>query len=206
MFWEDFQVRQRQEAAIATEPPIVTPAPAPAAVTPSSTEPAPESTSPPQGESTESDATPAPEPPGNTQSASAVPSEQAPPPPGAEPAKAPAAAATTHGSGSRELRLTADSLTWVRVREGERTVYIGTIEAGQSRVIRVSDGAQVLTGNAGSLKVVWQGSDVGPIGPSGQVRTVILTPDGFSIQAPAPKTPTPAGEGSSTGSSTGQVR
>jgi cytoskeletal protein RodZ len=206
MFWEDFQVRQRQEAAIATEPPIVTPPPSPAPVAPSSAETAPGTNAAPLSESSQSSAAPAAEAPGNTQTAAAAPSEQAPPPPDAEPAKPAAATTTTHGSGSRELRLTADSLTWVRVREGDRTVYIGTIEAGQSRVIRVSDGAQVLTGNAGSLKVVWQGSDVGRIGPSGQVRTVILTPDGFTIQAPAPKTPTPADQGSSTGSSTGQVR
>jgi cytoskeletal protein RodZ len=206
MFWEDFQVRQRQESAVATEPPIVTPAPPPATSTPSTAETAPETISTPQTESTESATPPTAEAPENTQTASGAPVEQSAPAPDAEPVKPAAPSTTTHGSGSRELRLTADSLTWVRVREGDRTVYIGTIEAGQSRVIRVSDGAQVLTGNAGSLKVVWQGSDVGRIGPAGQVRTVILTPDGFSIQAPAPKTPTPAGEDSSTGSSTGQGR
>jgi hypothetical protein len=82
----------------------------------------------------------------------------------------------------------------VRVRDGEKTVYVGTIDAGQSRVIRVGETAQILTGNAGGLSVTWQGSDVGKIGPVGQVRTVTLTPEGVSIQAPAPKTP-PEGRG-----------
>ena len=113
-----------------------------------------------------------------------------PTPSGASPAP------TVHGSGSREIRLSANALTWVRVRDGEKTVYVGTIDAGQSRVIRVSETAQILTGNAGGLNVVWQGSDVGKIGPVGQVRTVTLTPAGASIQAPAPKTPQ-EGHGSS---------
>lgn len=104
---------------------------------------------------------------------------------------------TVHGSGSRELRLSAKSLTWVRVREGDRTVYIGTIDVGQTKLIRVNEGAQILVGNAGGLNVVWQGSDIGQVGPSGQIRTVTLTPEGSSIQAPAPKTPTDSAGGDS---------
>ncbi len=96
---------------------------------------------------------------------------------------------SVHGSGSRELRLSAKSLTWVRVREGTRTIYVGTIDVGQTKLIRVNEGAQILVGNAGGLNVVWQGSDIGQVGPSGQIRTVTLTPEGSSIQAPAPRTP-----------------
>lgn len=214
MFWEDFQTRQRQESAIATEPPIVTPAPPPAAVPPqagdpslTAAQPSPDDASASEGESASNAETPSTETPAPIQPNSGAASQVSAVEPAPDPAKPPVPSITTHGSGTRELRLSAESLTWVRVREGDRTVYMGTIEAGQSRVIRVSDGAQVLTGNAGSLKVVWQGSDVGRIGPSGQVRTVILTPDGFSIQAPAPKTPAPAGENSaSTNPSSGQAR
>jgi cytoskeletal protein RodZ len=207
MFWEEFQTRQRQES-VSSEPPVVRTTPPPATAS-EITPPASESTS----DTTAASEQPSPPVAATPQSASITETAasaslpEGPAPPAAtEAPRAETPSTTTHGSGSRELRLTADALTWVRVREGDRTIYMGTIDAGQSRVIRVAEGAQVLTGNAGSLKVFWQGSDVGKIGPSGQVRTVILTPEGFSIQAPAPKTPAPSGESPSSPPTSGEAR
>lgn len=204
MIWEDSQTRDRSvssatEATQTTESPSVPVAQVKPEVAP---------------ESTAEQSAVEPGPSDSSLAGTSLPAETglATPPatPAALPETPPATAAapasgeaspvpTVLGSGERELRLSASALTWVRVRDGEKTVYVGTIDAGQSRVIRVGANAQILTGNAGGLSVVWQGSDVGKIGPVGQVRTVTLTPEGASIQAPAPKTP-PEGRGT-TGSS-----
>jgi hypothetical protein len=43
-------------------------------------------------------------------------------------------------------------------------------------------------GNAGGLDVRWNGKAIGPIGPRGQVRVVLFTPENFQILAPAAQT------------------
>lgn len=203
MSWEEFQSRERNAAPVADasnfEPRGVTPVEQAGQARPSQDIPAAtegDTAQPPLG-------TPAPS--ADARAAGDAASGDAPP------SGAPAAAAskpplesvaadkavpseTVYGSGPREIRLSASALTWVRVREGEKIVYMGAIEAGQSRVVRVGESAQILTGNAGGLSVVWRGDDVGRIGPVGQVRTVLLTPEGASVQAPAPK-PAPESPG-----------
>ncbi len=211
MIWEDSQTRERNvssapEATQTTESPSVPVAQVKPEVAPES--PGEESTTAPgPSDSSPGETSPPVEPGPATPPATLAPLPVTPPATAATPASGEVSPApTVHGSGERELRLSASALTWVRVRDGEKTVYVGTIDAGQSRVIRVGANAQILTGNAGGLSVVWQGSDVGKIGPVGQVRTVTLTPEGASIQAPAPKTPTEghgttgsSGSGGSTG-------
>jgi hypothetical protein len=41
-------------------------------------------------------------------------------------------------------------------------------------------------GNAGGLEVRWNGKPIGPIGPRGQVRVVLFTPENFQILEPGP--------------------
>lgn len=202
MLWEDFQTRERN--ASTSPEPVIESTPTPVSQNApdtsgsvveaegetSSTTVGPVGAQPPTTDTAPTDArfTSSPIAPGSRgETAPAAASSTAP--------DEAAQTATVHGSGDREIRLSANALTWVRVRDGEKTVYVGTIDAGQSRVIRVSDTAQILTGNAGGLSVVWQGNDVGRIGPAGQVRTVTLTPAGASIQAPAPKSPPDGREG-----------
>jgi len=98
---------------------------------------------------------------------------------------------SVHGQGARELKLSASATTWVQAREGERTVFVGVINPGQTRVLRLKEGARLVVGNAGGLSVVWQGEDVGAVGPLGQVRIVTVSPEGVSVVAPV-KTSSPA--------------
>lgn len=200
MIWEDFQNRERNaaNASEATQTTESQSVPVPQAA-PESAEAPPTDTAAGNGAglaatpSTAEEAQPT-EPSVAPTTTASTPAPETAAPVAAAPASAEPSPTTVHGSGGREIRLSASALTWVRVRDGEKTVYVGTIDAGQSRVIRVGETAQILTGNAGGLSVVWQGSDVGKIGPIGQVRTVTLTPEGASIQAPAPKAP-PEGRG-----------
>ncbi|MDZ7638339.1 MAG: DUF4115 domain-containing protein [Bryobacterales bacterium] len=207
MFWEDYQNRDRSAPGVAApETAGSRESPALEATAPGTPEAVEGSNSP---EETMASGTGPVDALGSAAATGTPPTSSAssPAPDAANPSAATAAEAspqsTVHGSGDREIRLSANSLTWVRVREGDRVLYVGTIDAGQSRLIRVGENAQILTGNAGGLNVVWQGNDVGKIGPSGQVRTVTLTPQGASIQAPAPK---PAPESSDSTSSPGQER
>ncbi|MCZ2155411.1 MAG: DUF4115 domain-containing protein [Bryobacterales bacterium] len=210
MSWEEFQSRERNSPAVADTTSIERPAAEPEHSEPTGAtqaEPGSPNTSETASASPSGEVVTIPE---STPSAAAAQPVGSPAPSASaettartplEPVTAAAATApeTTHGSGPSEIRLSASALTWVRVRDGEKIIYMGTIDAGQSKIMRVSGSAQILTGNAGGLNVVWQGSDVGKIGPVGQVRTVFLTPEGVSIQAPAPKT---APEGRSTSSET----
>lgn len=94
-----------------------------------------------------------------------------------------------HGIGNRELRLSASASTWVQAREGDRTVFVGVINPGQTRILRLTEGARLLVGNAGGLHVVWQGEDAGVVGPLGQVRIVTVSPEGVSVAAPVKNPP-----------------
>lgn len=187
--WEDYQVtRGRQESASVEvappPPPIAMPEPAAqqeAEPTPSGTEPASSPADLTSSPVDPSSATARTEPPAATldqTAAPALPSDQEA-----------SVSSSVHGSGSRELRLSASATTWVQAREGERTVFVGVINPGQTRVLRLNEGARLLVGNAGGLTVVWQGEDVGVVGPLGQVRIVTITPEGVSVAAPVKAAP-----------------
>ncbi|MCW5963061.1 MAG: DUF4115 domain-containing protein [Bryobacterales bacterium] len=199
--WEDYQVtRGRQESASVEVAPPPQPALIPEPAAQLETHPAPSDTE------LESSSTGINSVPANPSSTTARTESPAPtldtaaaPEPPADPEVS--TASSVHGSGSRELRLSASATTWVQAREGERTVFVGVINPGQTRVLRLNEGARLVVGNAGGLNVVWQGEDVGAVGPLGQVRIVTVTPEGVSVAAPvkaAPpgETPSSARQGS----------
>ena len=47
--------------------------------------------------------------------------------------------------------------------------------------------ASLFIGNAGGLEIRVNGKPLGPIGPRGQLRTVVITPEGVSITNPREK-------------------
>ncbi len=189
--WEDYQInRGRQESAsveVAPPPPVI-PEPQPIA------EEAPEGAASADTPNTSSDEA-APQTSAMMDSPAAVPVGQ----PAAAvdpPAEAEASpSSSVHGSGTRELRLSASASTWVQAREGERTIFVGVINPGQIRVLRLNEGARLVVGNAGGLNVVWQGEDVGAVGPLGQVRIVTVSPEGVSVAPPVKNPAASAGTG-----------
>jgi hypothetical protein len=58
------------------------------------------------------------------------------------------------------------------------------LEPSQSKALDTGDNARILIGNAGGLDVQWKGRSLGPIGPRGQVRILVLKPEGFEILPP----------------------
>jgi cytoskeletal protein RodZ len=87
------------------------------------------------------------------------------------------------------LTLTATESTWVQVRAGGKRLFSGVLEAGQSRTFEAGSSTELTVGNAGGLDVKWKGRPVGPIGPSGQVRFVVLSGESIEIRKQIPKGP-----------------
>ena len=84
------------------------------------------------------------------------------------------------------LNLTAIDPVWLSVVADGKTIFSGLLNANESRTLAGKSLAQIRVGNAGGLAITWNGKSIGPLGPKGQVRTVVLTPDTYKITAPMP--------------------
>jgi len=73
---------------------------------------------------------------------------------------------------------------WLSVKSDGTETYRGTLEGRQE--FGASNRMIVLVGNAGGLGVLLNGRPVGPIGRHGEVRLLVLTPNGASV---VPRTP-----------------
>jgi cytoskeletal protein RodZ len=90
-----------------------------------------------------------------------------------------------HSSIQLELKLT--DRAWVRVvADGER-VLEDNLEAGFEQTIRADDSVQLFIGNAGGVKVALNGESMPPIGPTGHVRRVDVSPTGMEVVDIEPK-------------------
>ena len=158
-------VAAKQDAEPAAQQPVVVPpVPAPA-------EPAQASQEQPPAQAPSAVQTELPKPPESaTQQAPAV-----------QPAPPPAAAA---GEGNVELEISALSDTWFSLQSGSKTLFTSVLKSGLTRTWKVQDRAKLLVGNAAGIEMKVNGKPIGPIGPSGQVRVVIVTPEGAQIVNP----------------------
>ena len=103
-----------------------------------------------------------------------------------EPTGQPASFSPTD-EGALSLRVAATEKTWLEISSGGQKLFMGLLEAGQSRLIDRAESARMVVGNAGGVSVRRSGHDIGPIGPRGQVRVVLFRPDAWEIlQAPVP--------------------
>ena len=73
-----------------------------------------------------------------------------------------------------ELRATED--VWIQVSIDGREVLATLLAAGRSRRFEGQHSAQLMVGNAGGLTVIWNGTDLGRLGATGQVRRLYFTP------------------------------
>jgi len=97
---------------------------------------------------------------------------------------------------SMRVAFTATEPVWVSIKSDGARAYTGTIEGEQPREFDASRKMTVLVGNAGCLKIALNGKPVGPIGPRGEVRLLVLTPQGAHVVPRTPPTPPPASEDS----------
>lgn len=82
------------------------------------------------------------------------------------------------------LLIKAKEQTWFRVTGDGKVEFAGTLEPEQSKAFDGFDRASLLVGNAGGLDVTFNGKPMGAIGPRGQIRTVLFTPEKYSVQIP----------------------
>jgi hypothetical protein len=106
----------------------------------------------------------------------------------AAPANAPAINVTTttgpDGVNRVVVNLSATEKTWLSITCDGKRIFSGILEASQTKTLFGSDVATMKVGNAGGIEVLWNGKSIGPIGPRGQVREVLFTPDNFEIKQP----------------------
>jgi len=110
------------------------------------------------------------------------------PVPTASPGSAPSIDVTTmtgpDGVNRVVLNLSATEKTWLSITSDGKKVFSGILEPSQTKTLTGLEAAQMKVGNAGGIEVRWNGKPIGPIGPRGQVRVVLFTPDNFQILPP----------------------
>lgn len=116
--------------------------------------------------------------------------QPAPAAPEPSPPPAPAAgepAAQVHGP--LWFQLVAEEATWVDITSDGRRLYQGILEPNQTKTLSGLERARLVVGNAGGLRIVSNGRSIGPIGARGQVRVVMLSPEGAQVLEPRRKAP-----------------
>ena len=125
-----------------------------------------------------------------------VPDKPAPRPATVAPAAtaAPAAQTAEVFPAAMQVAFTATEPVWVSIKSDGTRAYTGTLEVQQRRQFNAARKMTVLVGNAGSLEISLNGKPVGPIGPRGEIRLLVLTPKGAHVVPRTPPTPPPTAE------------
>jgi len=119
-----------------------------------------------------------------------------------EPAEAATASASVEVRGPLWLEIVAQEETWIEITSNGQRLYQGVLEPNESKVLSGLDRARLVVGNAGGLRIVSNGRPIGPIGERGQVRVVMLSPEGAEVIAPRKK----PDEGTASESASGSLR
>jgi cytoskeleton protein RodZ len=82
------------------------------------------------------------------------------------------------------LHLSATEKTWLSITSDGKQVFSGILQPSETKTLTGLEVAKMKVGNAGGIEVLWNGKPIGPIGPRGQVREVLFTPDNFQILSP----------------------
>jgi cytoskeletal protein RodZ len=83
------------------------------------------------------------------------------------------------------LNLAATEKTWISIVCDGKQIFSGVLEPSQTKTLTGVEVAKMKVGNAAGLDVRWNGKSIGPIGPRGQVRVVLFTPENFQILHPS---------------------
>ena len=98
------------------------------------------------------------------------------------PADAPIPTASESSSDVMHVDLEAREPAWVSITDMDgRHLYVGVMQANETRSIDLTKGATLRTGNAGGLIVRFNGKEIGAIGPAGKIRDVEFQNGAFRI-------------------------
>jgi len=84
-------------------------------------------------------------------------------------------------SNSMSIEVVASQKTWLSISANGKPVFRGILEPNEARNLAGVERAKIIVGNAGGIDVKTNGKTIGPIGPPGQVRVVVLTPEGPQV-------------------------
>jgi cytoskeleton protein RodZ len=84
--------------------------------------------------------------------------------------------------------------SWVQAIADGKSVFAGTLKAGETRSIAADDHVSVRTGNAGGVEISLNGKPLDPLGPSGQIRSITLTAGGPRLPSAVPSPQNPPSE------------
>lgn len=79
------------------------------------------------------------------------------------------------------VEVAASEPTWLSVSANGKKVWSGILNPNETRTIEGVENAKLIVGNAGGIQIRTNGKSIGEIGPRGQVRVVILSPEGSQI-------------------------
>lgn len=91
-----------------------------------------------------------------------------------------------HANSDFRIELSAIERTWLLIVEDGKETFQGTLDPAETKVLEGHDTARIRTGNAGGINCIFNGKSIGPLGPRGQVRTVVFTKSNYEVlDAPA---------------------
>ena len=90
------------------------------------------------------------------------------------------AGATVH------VLLAASDRCWTRITADGKVLFEGVLNSGETRQVNAASVVDLRAGNAGALALKLNGSEIPPLGPKGQIRSVVLTSSGAHVLTPIP--------------------
>ncbi|MBI4875078.1 MAG: helix-turn-helix domain-containing protein [Acidobacteria bacterium] len=125
------------------------------------------------------------------EAAAPQPAAATPPSPAVEVPKPVEAPPAAPAEGKLNIELSASEQVWYSATtDGKKITSV--LNPGQTRRFAANERASFFFGNAGGVEIRVNGKSLGPIGPRGQLRTVVVTPEGFSIANPREKQEEPS--------------
>lgn len=106
-------------------------------------------------------------------------------------------AQVTPGAGKFALTIRAKQTTWIRITADGAKVFGGTLDAGQERTFNAAN-VELIVGNAGTLDVIYNGKPLA-YGNLGEVKTLLMNPEGWKFKAKPPPEVTAPPAASTTG-------
>ncbi len=85
------------------------------------------------------------------------------------------------------IELSAIERSWLSIVADGKEIFNGVLDASETKVLEGHESARIRTGNAGGLSFVFNGKEIGILGPRGSIRTVVFTKDNYQVLQTVPQ-------------------
>lgn len=104
---------------------------------------------------------------------------------GTEPATEPETPTSPQTPTEVDLALLMEGSSWIRVQVDGEVVFEGTVPAGEQRSFTATSEVHMRLGNAGDVRLVLNGEDLGSIGGRGEVVEIVCEPTDCQLASEA---------------------